>query len=211
MLGFSTVGMLFFYIAYRYNILYVIENKTDTKGLMYPRALQQLLTGVYLGEISLIGIFALSMAIGPLILMIVFLAFTIIFHVSLNSAIKPLFENLPKSLENPRSPEVEKLELSSSLKPNFIVRFFKPYLSSDYATLRELVQSIEPIEQKNYLPPSITSKWCVWVPEDNETSLREVSGEVSNKGCRLDGCKLVIDDFNDPQISEEIFGERVSW
>ena len=37
-----------FYLAYRYNILFVSETSVDTQGLIYPRALKQLFTGVYL-------------------------------------------------------------------------------------------------------------------------------------------------------------------
>ena len=73
--------------------------QVDTKGLIYPRALQQTTTGVYLAIICLIGLFAIKTAIGPLILMIVFLIFCVLFHVSLNSALDPLLLYLPKSLE----------------------------------------------------------------------------------------------------------------
>ena len=82
--------MSFFYLAYRYNILFVTDSQIDTKGLIYPRALQQLLTGVYIAEICLIGLFAINVTTGPLILMIVFLIFTALFHISLNSALDPL-------------------------------------------------------------------------------------------------------------------------
>lgn len=71
----------------------------DTQGLVYPRALQQTTTGVYLAIICLIGLFAIKTAIGPLILMIVYLVFIVLFHFSLNSAIDPLLMYLPKSLQ----------------------------------------------------------------------------------------------------------------
>ena len=87
-------------MAYRYNLLFTTNANIDTKGLVYPRALQQTTTGVYLCVICLIGLFAIAEAIGPLILMIVFLIFIVLFHVSLNSAIDPLLYNLPKSLES---------------------------------------------------------------------------------------------------------------
>ncbi|KAJ0128449.1 hypothetical protein HZ326_28459 [Fusarium oxysporum f. sp. albedinis] len=43
-----TIGMGLFYLAYRYNVLYVAEAEIDTRGLIYPQALKQLLSGVYL-------------------------------------------------------------------------------------------------------------------------------------------------------------------
>lgn len=97
-LGFSTFGMALFYFAWRYNVLFVTDTGIDTRGLIYPRAIKQLLTGVYLAELCLIGLFGASVAIGPLVLMIVFLVFTVLFHLSLNNAINPLLHNLPQSL-----------------------------------------------------------------------------------------------------------------
>ena len=98
-LGFATIGLYLIYLAYRYNLLYVHNTNIDTKGLIYPRALQQTTVGVYLAVVCLIGLFAIKTAIGPLILMIVFGIFCILFHLSLNSALNPLLMYLPKSLE----------------------------------------------------------------------------------------------------------------
>ena len=80
-------------------MLYVFNATIDTQGLVYPRALQQTTTGIYLSIICLIGLFAIKTAIGPLILMIVYLVFLVLFHFSLNSAIDPLLMYLPKSLQ----------------------------------------------------------------------------------------------------------------
>lgn len=98
-LGFATIGLYLIYLAYRYNLLFVFNANIDTKGLVYPRALQQTTTGAYLGIVCLIGLFGIKTAIGPLILMIVYLIFIALFHMSLNSAIEPLLMYLPKSLE----------------------------------------------------------------------------------------------------------------
>ena len=84
---------------------YVYGAKFDTKGLMYPRALQQLFVGLYIAEICIIGLFAIGMgssptaAVGPLIMMILFTIFTALYHISLNSALDPLLKFLPKTLE----------------------------------------------------------------------------------------------------------------
>lgn len=98
-LGFATLGLYLIYLAYRYNLLYVFNATIDTQGLVYPRALQQTTTGVYLSIVCLIGLFAIKTAIGPLILMIIYLIFIALFHFSLNSAIDPLLMYLPKSLQ----------------------------------------------------------------------------------------------------------------
>lgn len=102
---FSVFGLYLFYIAYRYNILFVYDTGPDTKGLLFPRALQQLFVGLYIGEVCLIGLVATAMgkqfkgAIGPLILLILLLIVTALYHVALNSAISPLLKFLPKDLD----------------------------------------------------------------------------------------------------------------
>lgn len=98
MLGWASVAMALFYFAWRYNVLFVTDAQIDTRGLIYPRALKQLFTGLYLAEVCMIGLFGASVAIGPLVLMVAFLVFTILFHISLNGALDPLLYNLPQSL-----------------------------------------------------------------------------------------------------------------
>jgi len=102
-LFFAGVGLWLFWFAYRYNILFVHDLDIDTKGLVYPRALQQLFVGLYIAEICLIGLFGVKAgnhgALGPLILMILLLVFTALYNVALNSALNPLLNYLPKSLE----------------------------------------------------------------------------------------------------------------
>jgi hypothetical protein len=165
MLGFATIGMSLFYLAYRYNVLFVTDSQIDTKGLIYPRALQQLLTGVYLAEVCLIGLFAIAGAYGPLVMLIVLLVFTVLYHTQLNAALDPLLNNLPKSLEieeeslrgipaalvaDPSNgseyPEKQTGKGAAPIpvttetkKANFFTKFFKPHIYSDYLTLRQLV------------------------------------------------------------------------
>ncbi|KAL9126623.1 MAG: hypothetical protein Q9217_004361 [Psora testacea] len=98
-LGFATIGLYLIYLAYRYNLLFVFNARIDTKGLVYPRALQQTTTGLYLAIVCLIGLFAVAKAWGPLALMIIYLVFAALFHISLNQAIGPLLIYLPKSLQ----------------------------------------------------------------------------------------------------------------
>lgn len=103
-MGFAAIGLSLFYFAYRYNLLFVSNVQVDTKGLVYPRALGHLFIGLYIAEVCLIGLFAIATgesvgALGPLILMIIFLIFTALYHISLNSAMAPLLNYLPKSLD----------------------------------------------------------------------------------------------------------------
>ncbi|EEH06417.1 DUF221 domain-containing protein [Histoplasma capsulatum G186AR] len=98
-LGFSSFGLYLVYQAYRYNLLFVYDSDVDTKGLIYPRALQQVLTGVYLSSVCMIGLFAIKGAIGPVIMMVLFIILMILAHISLNDALRPLLSALPRTLE----------------------------------------------------------------------------------------------------------------
>jgi len=99
-LGFATVGLGLIYLAYRYNMFYVYNTRIDTKGAFYARALQQIMVGVYLGELCLLGLFGIGVgseltAIGPVVLQVVLIATTIAFHLLLKTKLKPLVERLP--------------------------------------------------------------------------------------------------------------------
>jgi len=219
--------MSLFYLAFRYNILFVTDSQIDTKGLIYPRALQQLLTGIYIAEICLIGLFGINETPGPLVLMVAMLIFTALFHISLNSALDPLLYNLPKSLEAEEeslrglmeqgvdSEGQEKSgEVSTSSaphkKPNFISKFLKPHIYSDYATLRQLVPHglldadrmyDEAVAENAYFPPAVTSETpLLWIPRDAAgISTQEVAHTakvipITDEGCSFDDKnKLVWD------------------
>jgi len=109
-LGFATIGFLLMYLGFRYNFLFVYGMKVDMKGESYLKGLQQLLTGVYLATGCLIGLFAIAVAdatsaVGPLVLMIIFLVVLIACHVFISMALRPLKSSIPLELlaENPES------------------------------------------------------------------------------------------------------------
>ncbi|WPH04630.1 Hypothetical protein R9X50_00752300 [Acrodontium crateriforme] len=191
--GFAVLGLSLFYLAYKYNLLFVYNIDIDTKGRVYPRALQQLFVGLYVAEVTLIGLFAVSIggaaehhpkgAIGPLILMIIMLVFTALYQSGMNSALSPLVEYLPTSIEaeerrlqgaektqpiegsangGPSNDIHEKdgqVDESSPITPstqdkgNMLTRFLKPHVYCDYAAMRKIV------------PQSIAVRYT---PEDEE-------------------------------------------
>lgn len=150
-------------------MLYVTNANIDTKGMVYPRALQHTTVGCYLLIICMIGLFAIGTAqdkraLGPMILMIICGVFTVIYHLSLNQAITPLLNYLPKNLETERDrllphahahhetgagahvADEEKGIANGATasepvlpKANPIVKFFQPYKYADYETLGKLV------------------------------------------------------------------------
>ncbi|KAA8634764.1 hypothetical protein SMACR_00750 [Sordaria macrospora] len=262
MLGWAALAMGLFYLAWRYNVLFVTDTQIDTRGLIYPRAMKQLFTGVYLAEICMIGLFGASVAPGPLVLMIIFLVFTVLFHISMNSALNPLMFNLPLNLlaeeegplldtpvnshatenghgapTNGNSPTTgpnytEKIPSNGTngaqsrasdpilgakealdaerhepnymtgKKPNFLTKFLKPWIYSDYRTLRAFLPRgvhFDPyaaeVERDAYCPPSVTSDVpLLWIPSDANgagVSRQEVEHTsraipITDEGCELD-------------------------
>jgi hypothetical protein len=78
--------------------LYTAQPKIDTKGHAYTLSLQQILTGVYLAELCLIGLFSLREATGPLIILVVLFITTVIFNYTTNRYFAPLEQYLPADL-----------------------------------------------------------------------------------------------------------------
>ncbi|KAI8943236.1 hypothetical protein NX059_001258 [Plenodomus lindquistii] len=96
-----------FWFTYRYQMIYVSYAKAETNGLIFPKAVNQLFTGLYFLELCLIGLFFLQrntrneVACFPqAIIMIVVLVFTVLYQFVLNRAFGPLFTYLPITFED---------------------------------------------------------------------------------------------------------------
>ena len=97
MLGFATVCFFLLYLAFRYSSIFTLGTDVSTHGESYGRALFQLTTGLYISELCLIGLFGIGIgnttsSIGPLVLMVVFLVATILWHIWLKRKINKLNE-----------------------------------------------------------------------------------------------------------------------
>lgn len=140
-LGFATVGFCLIYVAFRYNFLYCYETNIDTQGGAYQRALRQLITGVYISELCLIGLFAIATgndtkAAGPLAIECLLLALTIVGHLCLRTALThhearvaysdptPVTAELEHGLAQAVSPE-KNVSPTNSASPNVIPKASK--------------------------------------------------------------------------------------
>lgn len=250
-------------------MLYVYNIDVNTKGNIYPRALQQLFVGLYVAEVCLIGLFAMASggptmapangqsgpevntyprgALGPLILMIIFLIFTALYHLNFNSAIGPHLEALPKSIgaEEERllaaehgqvngyhNGEAKKEGVQDSAvangngdlpaphkRPNFLTKWLRPDIYTDYETLRRIVPKSEglgysdEIEENAYYNPSITSELgLIWIPRDplgiSKEEIRDTSKVVpiTDEGAHLDENNKIVwggEQDEQPPIYEE--------
>ncbi|MCJ1384779.1 hypothetical protein MMC17_007897 [Xylographa soralifera] len=110
---FNVITFGLFWIAYRYNSLYVTKFRSDTGGLLFPTAVNQLFVGLYFMEASLIGLFFLvtnADANGnatsntpckpQAIIMIIVLCLTVVYQILLSQNFSPLYRYMPITLED---------------------------------------------------------------------------------------------------------------
>jgi hypothetical protein len=92
-----------FWFTYRYQMIYVSYAKAETNGLIFPKAVNQLFTGLYFLELCLIGLFFLQGdkdCFPHAIIMIIMLGCTVLYQFVLNAAFGPLFTYLPITFED---------------------------------------------------------------------------------------------------------------
>lgn len=104
---FAIITFSLLWIANRYTMLYVNRLTVDTGGVLYPRAINQTFTGLYVMELCLIGLFFLvrddqghpACSIQAII-MIVATVLTVLYQFLLNMSFGPLFRYLPITVED---------------------------------------------------------------------------------------------------------------
>ncbi|ETN37613.1 uncharacterized protein HMPREF1541_07235 [Cyphellophora europaea CBS 101466] len=116
-LGFAAAGLYLFYIAYRYQFLYVIQVKLDSRGACYAQAIQHLMVGIYLAELCLLGLFSIKEAPGPSVLMAILLVATFGYHITVNRYLSPL-ENVPPVTNHGSEGETEPLMATEEGRTN---------------------------------------------------------------------------------------------
>ncbi len=101
---FSSITFGLLWVVFRYNLLYVTVSRPNTRGLLYPTALNQLFTGVYVMELCIIGLFFLvrdehdrATCISQAVIMIITTAMTLGFQFLLNDAVAPLLRFMPQT------------------------------------------------------------------------------------------------------------------
>lgn len=156
----SGLAFLLFYIAYNYRMFYVSVFPDDTGGLLFPRAIYQSFTGVYLMEIMLAGLFFLAQdeersqtGITEGVLMCTLIGITAVIHVGMRSNFRPLIYNLSADAE----------ELSTVRTPYFMDPS-RPEPSIQTPINNELY---EYTMRNAYMHPSIRDlKPIIWIPQD---------------------------------------------
>ncbi|CCJ29367.1 unnamed protein product, partial [Pneumocystis jirovecii] len=99
---FVVIAFILFYATYLYNFLYVFDFPVDTGGLAFPKSLYQMMTGIYLLEVCLTGLFFLARddqnhfaTKVQGILMVILIIFTAFYQFMLQKSFNPLIKFLP--------------------------------------------------------------------------------------------------------------------
>ncbi|CBX94780.1 similar to DUF221 domain-containing protein [Plenodomus lingam JN3] len=204
-LGFAAIGLIIFYWSYRYQFLFTNNPKIDTKGHAYTLALQQILTGIYIAELCLFGLFSLRGATGP--------------DFALDSEHEggadeqaPLLSAAEQgesmALEHADS-HIQRLSSRTSLKPSTIAplaHFAQPHVYASYTAMKAWLRDGDWDEDdepqytddevaKAYANPAYTSSTpVVWLARDevgvsaHEVRENEEKGvRCSDRGAWLDG------------------------
>lgn len=104
---FAIITFTLLWIANRYNMLYVSRFQLDTGGLLYPTAINQTFTGLYVMELCMVGLFFLvrdadggASCVPQAIIMIISIFLTALYQLLLNLSFAPLFRHLPITFED---------------------------------------------------------------------------------------------------------------
>ncbi|KAJ2934197.1 hypothetical protein H1R20_g2935, partial [Candolleomyces eurysporus] len=107
--GLAVLAFFLFFQLYKYLFLWVLEQdqRRDTGGLFFPKAIQHVLVGLYLQQICLAALFFLARnadekatSVPQGALMVVLIVVTAGFHAILNNSYRPLIVALPLSLKD---------------------------------------------------------------------------------------------------------------
>lgn len=92
---FAACAFLLCYIAFCHNITYCFIEGPDSRGMHYPRALFQTFTGLYLGQVCLLGLFIVGKGWGPIVIQAIGIGCTVFAHIHLNEAFDHLLSVVP--------------------------------------------------------------------------------------------------------------------
>jgi chaperonin cofactor prefoldin len=92
---FAAIAFLMCYVAFCHNLTYCFVESPDSRGMQYPRALFQTFTGIYLGQLCMLGIFVVGKGWGPIVIQAIGLFSTIFCHYHMKEAFDHLLKVIP--------------------------------------------------------------------------------------------------------------------
>ncbi|KAL7904333.1 hypothetical protein GGI35DRAFT_489916, partial [Trichoderma velutinum] len=194
----TIITFLLLWLAHGYSITRVSRFETDTGGILYPRAINQTFTGLYVMELCMAGMF-----FGVIddsgrhtctvhgFFMVASLILTATYQILLNSFFSPLFNYLPIELATERRVEEETDGAEHSRATE---RLLTPKWEKRHGSGRTENPNGSSSMDDAFQHPALRTSQPVWIPKigieafDNEL-LRTVGGrvEISNEGARIKG------------------------
>ncbi|CAO3697007.1 unnamed protein product [Rhizopus stolonifer] len=169
--------LLFFclqYFVYLYQFLYVYEINYETAGRAFPRAIRHIYIGLFISQLTLIGLFAIRKdAMGQMVLMIITMILTAFALFYYDKAFKPLFKFLPVSIfeeskrrsVNSDVTKVPSVPTEAYEARDYLIERLREE-DKDDESMREMGRALYDAEA--YLHPSTYApKPTVWLPEDD--------------------------------------------
>ncbi|KAL7904527.1 hypothetical protein GGI35DRAFT_489760 [Trichoderma velutinum] len=204
----TIITFLLLWLAHGYSITRVSRFEADTGGILYPRAINQTFTGLYVMELCMAGMFfGVIDASGRHtctvhgFFMVASLVLTATYQILLNSFFSPLFNYLPVELATGRGVEEETDGAGHSRAPDGLLtpRWEKRHGSSGRTENLNGSSSMDNAFQH----PALRTSQPLWIPKigieafDNEL-LRKVAErvEISNEGALIKGGYMEV--YSDP-------------
>lgn len=181
------------------------------------------MTGLYLAEVCMIGLFAIKGAIGPLIIMVLFLIGNALAHISLNEALTPLNTFLPRSLDveeellqEKEDAQAEINEINGQRRSRALAfwRWLHPDMYKDFAAMRRKVR--RNIAEVNYTEEEMRTAYfepCVasppptlWIPRDrwgfsqHECTETDRVIRITDEGAHLNDKNKIVWNKYDPHL-----------
>jgi calcium permeable stress-gated cation channel len=97
---FAAGAFALLYFAYLYNFLYVYSQSVDTGGMVFPRAIWQSFTGIYILEVCMTGLFGIRTAYPEVVLFAITIPITAIYQIGLQWKIERKLEFLDVSVDD---------------------------------------------------------------------------------------------------------------
>ncbi|CAG8540172.1 15380_t:CDS:2 [Funneliformis mosseae] len=224
-----TLHFMIYYLVYRYQFLYVYEQPNQTGGLLFPKGVYQMFTGIYIFQLTLTGLMFLKGAFVQGILCIILLMASVIVLVSMRKIFKhnPRAEFLPVDLTGIIDMKSRKVLVGNDHGKH---KHEQEVVEKDEYARQDVLHINEGDEEelqkeegsKTFMHPAITSAQpIVWLPDDQNISddfineFRKSGINATNQGATLnEKSKVVIDknkiplDIQDDKYAKQLMQEK---
>lgn len=193
----TVITFLLLWLAHGYSITRVNRFEADTGGILYPRAVNQTFTGLYVMELCMAGMFfgvvddkGRHTCTVHGFFMIASLALTVTYQVLLNSFFSPLFNYMPVELATELDEVTDNIEHSGETRTQTTGSSERQHGSTGYEENITALTFMDDILRR----PALRTSQPVWIPKTgidafNNEVLRTVAEgiEVSNDGALIKG------------------------